>query len=201
MSLRKTCRNAWLRCMPKIIAGKHRGRNIETLPGKEIRPTTGFAREAIFNILMHGRFSGENSPLIGKRVTDLFCGTGALGFEALSRGAAHVCFVDQNLKALDLARKTALSFNEMSNVTFIRSDSTHVPKAQHRCSLAFIDPPYEKGMAEKGLNSLIEGGWLEKGAVIVVEQAKKEPLALPPGVALLDERIYGITRISILNAE
>lgn len=185
--------------MPKIIAGKHRGRNIETLPGKEIRPTTGMTREAVFNILMHGQFGGENSPLVGKRVVDLFCGTGALGFEALSRGAAHVSFIDQNPKALDLARKTATAFGESKNTVFIRSDSTHVPKAHLACSLAFVDPPYEKGMAEKGLDSLVHGHWLEDGAIIVVEQAKKETLKLPTCIVLLDERVYGITRISILK--
>ena len=185
--------------MLKIIAGKHRGRNIETLPGKEIRPTTGFTREAVFNILMHGQFGGENSPLIDKRVVDLFCGTGALGFEALSRGAAHVSFIDQNPKALDLAKKTATSIGEIKNTAFIRSDSTHVPKAHIACSLAFVDPPYEKGMAEKGLDSLVQGQWLEDGAIVVVEQAKKETLKPPVSMTLLDERIYGITRISILK--
>ena len=185
--------------MLKIIAGKHRGRNIETLPGKEIRPTTGFTREAVFNILMHGQFSGENSPLINKRVVDLFCGTGALGFEALSRGAAHVSFIDQNPKALDLAKKTATNIGESKNAVFIRSDSTHVPKAHIACSLAFVDPPYEKGMAEKGLVSLTDGGWLEDGAIVVVEQAKKEALNPPIHMTLLDERTYGITRISILK--
>ena len=185
--------------MPKIIGGRHRGRNVETLPGKEIRPTTGFTREAVFNILMHGRFGGEDSPLIHKRVVDLFCGTGALGFEALSRGAAHVSFIDQNPKALELAKKTASNLGEIKNVTFIRSDSTHVPKASERCSLAFIDPPYEKGMAERGIASLLEGGWLEDGAIIVVEQAKKEDLQIPAQATLLDERIYGITRIRILR--
>ena len=185
--------------MLKVIAGKHRGRNIETLPGKEVRPTTGFTREAVFNILMHGRFGGENSPLIDKRVVDLFCGTGALGFEALSRGATHVSFIDQNPKALEVAKKTAAYLGETKNTAFIRSDSTHVPRAHIACSLAFVDPPYEKGMAEKGLDSLVLGNWLEAGAIIVVEQAKKETLKVPECMTLLDERTYGITRISILK--
>ena len=153
----------------------------------------------ILRHLMHGQFGGENSPLIDKRVVDLFCGTGALGFEALSRGAAHVSFIDQNPKALDLAKKTATSIGEIKNTAFIRSDSTHVPKAHIACSLAFVDPPYEKGMAEKGLDSLVQGQWLEDGAIVVVEQAKKETLKPPVSMTLLDERIYGITRISILK--
>ncbi len=185
--------------MLKIIAGKHRGRNIETAPSKDIRPTTSFAREGMFNILMHGRFSGENSPLIGKRVVDLFCGSGALGFEALSRGAAHVTFIDQNPKALELAKKTASIIGETANSAFIRSDSTHVPRAVLSCALAFVDPPYDKGLAEKGLESLVLGGWLEDGAIVVVEQSKKEPLKPSSAFTLLDERSYGIAKISILR--
>lgn len=185
--------------MLKVIAGKHRGRNIETAPSKDIRPTTGFAREGIFNILMHGRFGGENTPLIGKRVVDLFCGSGALGFEAISRGAAHVTFIDQNPKALELAKKTASTFGETTNCAFIRSDSTHVPRAVLPCTLAFVDPPYDKGLAEKGMESLVQGGWLEEGAIVVVEQSKKEPLKPSTDFVLLDERAYGIARISILQ--
>ena len=185
--------------MLKIIAGKHRGRNIETAPSKDIRPTTGFAREGMFNILMHGRFAGENTPLVGKRVVDLFCGSGALGFEALSRGASHVTFIDQNPKALELAKKTASTIGETANSAFIRSDSTHVPRAVLPCSLAFVDPPYDKGLAEKGLESLLQGGWLEDGAIVIVEQSKKEPLKISSAFSLLDERNYGIAKISILK--
>lgn len=185
--------------MLKIIAGKHRGRNIETAPSKDIRPTTGFAREGMFNILMHGRFAGENTPLVGKRVVDLFCGSGALGFEALSRGAAHVTFIDQNPKALELVKKTASIIGETINSAFIRSDSTHVPKAVFPCSLAFVDPPYDKGLAVKGLESLAQGGWLEGGAIVVVEQSKKEQLIPPAAFTLLDERTYGIAQIRILK--
>lgn len=184
--------------MLKIIGGKHRGRNIETAQDKEIRPTTGFTREAVFNILMHWRFGGE-SPLIGQRVVDLFCGTGALGFEALSRGAAHVTFIDQNPKAQELVRKTATNFGETPNTALVRSDSTRVPRAAQPCRLAFIDPPYGQGLAEKGLLSLLEGGWLAPDAVIVIEQEKKASLTPPAGFTLLDERTYGISKISILT--
>ena len=186
------------KCVLKIIAGKHRGRNIETAPSKDIRPTTSFAREGIFNILMHGRFGGEKTPLVGKRVVDLFCGSGALGFEALSRGAAHVTFIDQNPKALELVKKTAMTLGETNHAAFIRSDSTHVPRAVLPCSLAFVDPPYDKALAVKGIESLISGGWLEDKAIVVVEQSKKEMLVPPASLTLLDERSYGIARISIL---
>ena len=183
----------------RIITGKHRGRKIESVPGKEVRPTTGFAREAIFNVLMHGRYAGENSPLVGKRVVDIFCGTGAMGFEALSRGAAHVTLIDQNQKAMDAARQTAEKFGETANVSLIRSDSTNLPRAIRPCTLAFIDPPYEKGLAEKALHSVTRNGWLEDGAIVVVEQSKKEKLELPPEYTLLEERTYSISRMSLLQ--
>lgn len=186
--------------MLKIIAGKHRGRKIETLPGKEVRPTTGFLREAVFNILMHGQFSGENSPLIGKRVVDIFSGTGAMGFEALSRGAAHVTLVDQNVKAIGAARTTAEKLGELNNVAFLRSDSAHLPPTRTPCSLAFIDPPYNANLVPPALKSLVAGGWLEKGAIVVVEQAKREEaFELPENFEKLDERIYNITRVTLLK--
>lgn len=186
--------------MLKVTGGKHRGRKIESLPGKEVRPTTGFLREAVFNILMHGRFGGENSPLIGQRVVDVFCGTGAMGFEALSRGALHVTLIDQNPKAIAAARMTAERFKEEQNVALVRSDSASVPKAPRPCMLAFIDPPYGTGLAGKALASLISGGWLAKNAVVVVEQAKQEkPFTVPEECELLDERVYNITRIYLLR--
>src|SRR5689334_11811640 len=99
--------------MLSIIAGKHRGRRIETKPDKTVRPTSGKTRGAVFNILMHGQFSGEeDSPIIGKCVIDLFCGTGALGLEALSRGAEHVIFVDGSADSLNLARTNITRFKE-----------------------------------------------------------------------------------------
>lgn len=186
--------------MLKIIAGKHRGRKIETLQDKEVRPTTGFLREAVFNILMHGQFSGENSPIVGKRVVDIFSGTGAMGFEALSRGAAHVTLVDQNVKAIGAARTTAEKLGELNNVAFLRSDSTNLPPTRTPCSLAFIDPPYNGNLVKPALNSLVKGGWLENGAIVLIEQAKREDVMEVPEVfEKLDERIYNITRVTLLK--
>src|SRR5438876_409927 len=103
----------------RIIAGKHRGRRIEMKEGKDIRPTSSRARESLFNILSHGQFGGEeNSPFINRRVVDLFCGSGALGLEALSRSAAHVTFVDQSQDSLNLVRTTADNMGELKNIRF-----------------------------------------------------------------------------------
>jgi 16S rRNA (guanine966-N2)-methyltransferase len=186
--------------MLKIIAGKHRGRNIETKENAKIRPTGSRARGAIFNILMHRSFdeSGE-SPLIDKPVIDLFCGTGALGLEALSRGAGHVTFVDGSADSIALARQNARHMGEDANAHFIRSDSTSLPLARKQCSLAFLDPPYDSGLAVKSLSSLDKQGWLLPGAVVVVEISSRETLTPPEAYALVDERKYGNTKIVFLK--
>jgi len=186
--------------MMHVISGKYKGRRIETLPGKEIRPTTGRAKEAMFNILTHGRFYGEASPLPGARVIDIFCGSGALGLEALSRGAEHVTFVDENPKALEITRKNIEHIGVTGSADFLRADSTRVPPTRKDpCTLAFVDPPYETGVAAKAVENLISGKWLAPGAIIVIEQSKREDLKTPVGCTGLDERIYNSTKIIILE--
>ena len=188
--------------MLRIIAGKHRGRKIETSNAKTLRPTAGRTREALFNILSHGEFSGvDNSPFIDRQVADLFCGSGALGFEALSRGAAGVTFVDQSQDSLNLARSTAETLKEMSQVRLLRSDSSQLPPSLVRHSLVFIDPPYNSGLAPKALGSLRRQHWLEKNAVCVVEVSARETLEPPEGFTLFDERKYGNTTVFLLRAE
>jgi 16S rRNA (guanine966-N2)-methyltransferase len=186
--------------MLRIIAGKHRGRNIETKESKRIRPTGSMARGAIFNILAHGTFgvAGE-SPLMGRNVLDLFCGTGALGLEALSRGAKHVTFVDQSNESITLARTNVKNFGEEEATQFVRSDSTSLPPARSRNHLVFIDPPYNSGLAPKSLKSLRDQGWLEDGAVVVVELSAREDLLAPEGYDMFDERKYGSTKIVFLR--
>lgn len=186
--------------MLKIIAGKHRGKNIQTKKNSAIRPTGARTRGAIFNILMHGQFGGhEHSPLIDKSVIDLFCGTGALGLEALSRGAKHVTFVDEASDSIVLANANVAHMNETANVQLIRSDSTALPKARRTCSLAFLDPPYNSGLAIKSLRSLDTQGWLEDGAIAVVEVSNRETLTPPDHYIVFDERRYGNTKIILLR--
>jgi len=188
--------------MLTIIAGKYRGKKINTKTNAAIRPTGSRARGAVFNILMHGKFgTHENSPLIDKSVIDLFCGTGALGLEALSRGASHVTFVDQSSESIALARANVANLKEENNTHLIRSDSTSLPVARKECSLAFLDPPYNSGLAVKSLASLDAKGWLENGAVAVVELSKKETLVPPKNYSIFDERLYGNTRIVFLLYE
>lgn len=184
----------------RIISGKHRGRRIAMAEGTDIRPTSGRTREAIFNILTHGSFgrNGE-SPLVDKRVVDIFCGSGGLGLEALSRGAAHVTFIDRNPHSLSLARENAERFKETETTSFIRSDSTQLPPAPHPCTVVFADPPYNKGMAAPALESLRKNGWLEQNALVVLELSAHELLHIPAGYELMDERRYGNSKVLILR--
>lgn len=184
----------------RIIAGKHRGRRIAMKDDADIRPTSSRTREAVFNILMHASFGRDGeSPIIGKRVLDIFCGTGGLGLEALSRGASHVTFIDRNPQSLALARENVTNFKEQDNATFIRSDSTQLPPATFPCTVAFADPPYDKGQAAPALKSLKSAGWLEKDAIVILEISTKDLVQLPEGFEQIDERKYGNSRILILR--
>lgn len=186
--------------MLKIIAGKHRGRNIEIKEGKGIRPTGGRARGAIFNILLHGvQGPRGESVLLDQSVLDIFCGTGALGLEALSRGAAHVTFIDQSQESITLARQNALRMGEETTTQFLRSDSTSLPPARKKVALAFMDPPYDSGLADKALISMDRQGWLLPEAVVVVEISNREQLVVPSSYTLFDDREYGNTRIVFLR--
>ncbi len=184
--------------MLKVISGKHRGRRIEVLDDKAVRPTSGRTRAAIFNILHHASFL-EFDVITDAVVVDLFCGSGALGLEALSRGAAHVTFIDQNPKCLALIEQAAEKWGERSQVTTLRSDSTNIPPARKKCMLAFLDAPYRQGLTGKGLETLKKSGWLENGAVVVAETAKEEDYDLPEGFTLLDERVYNNTKVRFIG--
>ncbi|MBN8530503.1 MAG: 16S rRNA (guanine(966)-N(2))-methyltransferase RsmD [Alphaproteobacteria bacterium] len=185
--------------MMRIIAGKHRGRTLEPLPDARIRPTSGRTREALFNILSHGMFMDTHSPLVGKHVADIFCGTGALGLEALSRGAALVTMVDRHPDSLAVARRNVEKLKESEHVRLLRADARQMPRAGEPCSLAFVDPPYESGLAAPALASMIASGWLLPGAIAVVEMAERETLPDVPGFQVMDERRYGAAKVVLLK--
>ena len=176
----------------RIISGKHKGRRIEAgKTGNGIRPTSGFARQAIFNILEHSRFGGDAHPFRDRRVADLFCGSGAFGLEALSRGAAHAAFVDKSAASLAATQQNAERFGENARASFIRCDATSLPPAPGPYALVFLDPPYGKGLAAPALASLLRGNWLEPGGLVIVEREAQEKLIPPPGLTLADSRRYG----------
>jgi 16S rRNA (guanine966-N2)-methyltransferase len=189
----------------RIISGKHKGRRIELLKeaGKEVRPTSEFAREAVFNILNHGNFFDDKnnhvSNIVGKAVLDVFCGTGAFGLEALSRGAKNVTFIDQSRASLATARNNAEKMNEIGNVDFVQVDACKLGKARKIYDLIFIDPPYFKNFIPATLSSLCSGGWIAGGALLVAEHDAKEIVVFPELFEVIASRKYGRAMIEILK--
>lgn len=184
----------------RIVAGKHKGRTISAAEGNEIRPTSDRARQALFNILEHrGWGAGGASPVAGARVLDAFCGTGALGLEALSRGAAHATFLDKSRVALAVCRTNVKSLDETSNSAILQGDALHPVRPGEPYTLVFLDPPYREGMAGPALSALTAAGWLSDEALCIVETAAKEELELADGFELLDQRRYGAAKMTILR--
>ena len=189
--------------MIRIIGGKHRGRMLETPVGEATRPTSNRAREALFNILMHANWredeDGGTSPLIDARVLDAYAGSGALGLEALSRGAAHVTFLDKDAAAIKSIGDNLRKLGETAAAKVVRADATRPPPAREPCDLVFLDPPYRSGEAVAAITALANAGWMAPGAVVTVELAYNEDIAPPHGFEAIDERRYGAAKIVILK--
>jgi 16S rRNA (guanine966-N2)-methyltransferase len=183
----------------RIIAGKHRGRRLLAPPGETVRPTSDRAREALFNILSHGQLAAEGVPFAGAAVLDAFAGTGALGLEALSRGAAEAAFIEQDREALATLRQNIAALGESGRARIVPGDATRPPRAPSAYALAFLDPPYRSGLAAAALGALDAAGWLIPQALTVIEVAAREELTPPPGFFLLDERNYGAARLLFLR--
>jgi len=177
----------------RIVGGQFRGRTIAAPVHEGLRPTSDRVREAMFNMLLHGI---ADFSLQGARVLDLFAGTGALGLEALSRGAAFCLFVEIEAEARGLIRRNieALGLTGVSKI--FRRNATDMGTAldRDRATLALLDPPYGKGLGEKALASLAAGGWLEPGAVVVLEERDGVEIALPTAFMMLDRRTWGETQ-------
>ncbi|MEE4239505.1 MAG: 16S rRNA (guanine(966)-N(2))-methyltransferase RsmD [Anderseniella sp.] len=182
----------------RIVGGKFRGRTIHAPDGRATRPTTDRVREAIFNRLEHGV---AGFSIDGARVLDLFAGTGALGLEALSRGARHVLFIDDNEAARGLIRRNADELGAIGQVKLWRRDAAKLGPCAPMSpfGLVFLDPPYGKELADKALAALVNGGWLAPGAVIVVEEAAKAEPGIPPLLEVVNESRYGDTRVLTLR--
>lgn len=183
----------------RIISGTHRGLHLTPLgEGDEaahLRPTSDRVREAIFNLLLNG---GYGDPVRGARVLDLFAGTGALGLEALSRGASRVAFVDDGVAARVLLRKNIEKMRAMGVTDLWRRDATRMgPNRGPGYDLVFLDPPYRKGLGEAALAACLEGGWLTPNALIVWEEGLALPA--PEGFETCDQRRYGDTWVTILR--
>jgi len=186
----------------RIIAGRFRGTRLAA-PGAagggeaHLRPTSDRVREALFNLLAHG----DHPPVEGARVLDLFAGTGALGFEALSRGAQRCVFVDDHAPARALIRENAERLGLTGAVKIWRRDATRLgPCRGAPFDLVLADPPYRSGLGPAALASALAGGWIAPDARVVLEIAADEASEPPPALAIADDRRYGETRIVVLTA-
>ncbi|KKB76612.1 DNA methyltransferase [Devosia soli] len=181
----------------RIVAGKFRGKQLSSPSDDSIRPTADRVRESMFNIL-----GSRLGPVLeGKRVLDLFAGTGALGLEALSRGAAHVTFVDTGAESRGLVRDHIQAFGVAGITKLLRRDATALgtPGTFGQFDLVFLDPPYGQGLGEKALAELAANGWLKPGATLVWEESRDVPVAVPQGFELDDEREYGAAAVRFLT--
>jgi 16S rRNA (guanine966-N2)-methyltransferase len=180
----------------RIVGGRLRGRALAAPKSQRIRPTADRLREALFNILTHA----YDNPIQGARVLDLFAGTGALGLEAVSRGAALALFVDEEAEARALLRQNVEALGVAAATRIFRRDATKLGAAHPNepFSLVFLDPPYGKGLAEKALVSAREGGWLTADALIVVEE-ETEAFKPPEGFEEIERRKYDDTEFTILR--
>lgn len=178
----------------RITGGEFRGRTLAVPKSGAIRPTSDRVREAMFNILGHGKAA---APLEGRRVIDLFAGTGALGLEALSRGAAYCLFVEESADARALIRRNIEALGLTGVTRIFRRDATRLgPSANMgRFDIAFLDPPYERGLGERALSALAQGEWLARNAAFVLEEREGVEITLGPEFADTDRRTWGETQV------
>jgi 16S rRNA (guanine966-N2)-methyltransferase len=182
----------------RVVGGRLRSRPIAGPKSQGLRPTSDRSREALFNILVHA----YGDPVNGARALDLFAGTGALGIEAISRGAAYALFVDEGVEARALLRDNTESLGLGGVTRIFRRDATNLGPAHpvEPFDLAFLDPPYGKGLAEKALASARDGGWLKPQALVVVEEATDAGFKAPNGIEELERRTYDDTEFVFLRA-
>ena len=183
----------------RIIGGSRRGLKLvevgEGDAAAHLRPTSDRVREAIFNLLINA----HGNPVAGARVLDLFAGTGALGLEALSRGALAVTFVDDGAKALGLIRANIAKMRVEGETRVLRQDARKLGQnAGAGYGLVFLDPPYGKGLGEVALTAALTGGWLSPGAMVVWEEGAS--VVAPEGFEMVDQRKYGDTVVTVLEA-
>ena len=184
----------------RITSGRFRGKTIRSPEGRATRPTSDRARQAVFNILEHAPWS---AGLQGARVLDLFAGSGALGLEAVSRGAAFCLFVETDEAARGAIRDNVEALGLFGAARIHRRDATDLgarpASAGAAFDLAFLDPPYGAGLGERALAALAAGGWLKPGAFCMLERGVGELSLSTSGFELLDQRVYGVAEVSFLR--
>lgn len=177
----------------RIIAGQYRGKKLFTPDGKNVRPTSERAREAVFNILN----SHLDCDYDSIRLADIFAGTGAFGLEAISRGAAMVTLVDKDTTLV--AKNAKMFIKEQSKIKIIKTDALNLPHISDKFNMVFMDAPYAKGLTEEVLKQLTQKDWLMENSLCIVEIKKDEHIDIPEEYKVLDERIYGLAKILFLD--
>ena len=179
----------------RIVAGRFRGRLIAAPVSPAIRPTSDRTRESVFNIL------AARANMQGMRVIDLFAGTGALGLEAVSRGAVFALFVEQSAEARGLLRTNIEAFGLQGVTRIFRRDATDLgaPGTMENFDIAFADPPYARGLGQLAAASLVAGGWLKNGSILVLEESVETAPHRLPGFELLDQRKFGQTSVGFFG--
>lgn len=186
----------------RITGGRLRGRAVPAPPGRDVRPTADRVREALFNRLIHGGgVLGEGNHVAGRTVLDAFCGTGALGFEALSHGADRVVALERDAKVAQAAERTAKALGVgPGDAWSVRvADTLKPPPATEAYDLALLDPPYGEDIAGAALVALAAAGWIAPGTLCVVEHDRRSPPTLPDAAERLSTRAYGRVAVTLLR--
>jgi 16S rRNA (guanine966-N2)-methyltransferase len=181
--------------MTRIIAGKYKGRKLTVAEGRDIRPTTDRMRERVFSMLAHHRYPDMHSA----RVADLFAGTGALGLEALSRGAAHTTFVEKSPQSLQSLEQNISTLKVENEISILKTSARTLPNAPAPFDFIFMDPPYRTGLIVPTLESILSSNWLAIEGVIVAELASDDDINFPDTLKMIDERIQGQQRAVFLK--
>ena len=182
----------------RVIAGRHRGRVLKAPDGETTRPTADRVRQALFDMLWHAPWGGR-TMVQDQLVLDAFAGTGALGLEALSRGADHATFIEKDRAALTVLRTNIAACKEEARSAVLAADVTKPPRARVPCGLVFLDPPYGQELVPQAVAALEAAGWIAPGALIVAELGEGETLALP-GYRELAQRSHGAAALHMLRA-
>ncbi|MDD9878325.1 MAG: 16S rRNA (guanine(966)-N(2))-methyltransferase RsmD [Magnetovibrio sp.] len=186
----------------RIVGGAFRGRKLIAPKGIETRPTSDRVRESVFNVIEHG-LADWAGALAGAAVVDLFAGSGALGLEAMSRGARRATFIDRAGAAAQAVKKNAAACGVWRDVTILKLDAAHLPPpplaAEAPCQIAFLDAPYGAGLTLPALLGLRQRGWLEAGGLTVAEIGAEDELPPQPGYDVLDARTYGAAKVVFLQ--
>ncbi len=182
----------------RVIAGAWRGKRLVAPTGTATRPTADRARQTVFDVLWHARWAGRGA-IEGARVLDAFAGSGAMGIEALSRGAAEATFLETDPAALAAIRANLRACRAEARGRALRADATAPPPAPTPYRLVFLDPPYGKGLVTASLAALERAGWIDRAAVVVAELGTGEEFACPEGYTIEDERVIGAARVVMLR--